>query len=105
MQAEIPFINYKKMVEEWLKEYDISNPEKFMIPEEEFEMVRRQAIEEYSQQIGVPVQNEFFTTAKSGNTGGTGNLGKAQMKNPTKAAGGMTSKGQPQPQPFNNGGS
>jgi len=105
MQAEIPFINYKKMVEEWLKEYDISNPEKFMIPEEEFAMVRRQAIEEYSQQIGVPVQNEFFTTADSGKTGGTGNLGKAQMSNPTKAAGGMTSQGQPQPQPFNNGGS
>lgn len=95
MQSQVPFINYQKLIEEWLKEYDITNPEKFMIPEQQYEMIRRQAIEEYTQQIGVPQQNEFSTT---------GNLGKSQVRRPKKSAGGMSSQGQPQPQPFNNGG-
>jgi hypothetical protein len=95
-QAQVPFINYKKMIEEWLEEFDITNPEKFMIPEQVYEMIRRQAIEEFTQQQGVPVgQNDFATT---------GNLGKMQTRRPKKSAGGMSSMGQPQPQPFNNGG-
>ena len=96
LNAQVPFINYRKLIEEWLKEFDITTPEKFMIPDQEFEMIKRQAIEEYTQQVGVPVQNEFYTT---------GNLGKSQTRKPKKVAGGMSSMGQPQPQPFNNGGS
>lgn len=99
-QAQVPFINYKKLVEEWLQEFDISTPEKFMIPEKELDIIKRQAIEEYTQNIGAPAPDDALFTQN----GGTGGLGKSQMANPRKAAGGMSSQGQPQPQPFNNGG-
>jgi hypothetical protein len=98
MQAQVPFINYKKLIEEWLHEFDISTPEKFFIPDQEFEMIRRQAIDEFTQQMGIPVPDGGFATTNNGN------LGKGQMGNPAKVAGGMGPGGQPQPQPFNNGG-
>lgn len=99
MQSGVDFINYKLLIEEWLQEYDISNPEKFMIPENQYNMIKRQAVEEYTQQIAVPQQNKFATNERKGF-----NLGTNQIKNPRKVAGGMNVQGQPQPQPFNNGG-
>ena len=103
MQAQVPFINYQKLIEEWLSEYDIKNPEKFMIPEDQLETMRRQILEETTPQQGVPAKaNEFFEQQNSG--GGGGNLGKGQMSRPTRQSGGITNQGTPQPQPGQFGG-
>ena len=103
MQAQVPFINYQKLIEEWLSEYDIKNPEKFMIPEDQLETMRRQILEETTPQKGVPAKaNEFFEQQNSG--GGGGNLGRGQMSRPTRQSGGITNQGTPQPQPGQFGG-
>jgi len=95
MQAGIPFINYHKLIEEWLKEFDIDSPERFMIPEEQFEMMRRQILEAHSPQEAVPSQGH---PSNPENFGATGQLGKNQIPSPHRS-GGMAADGQPQPQP------
>jgi hypothetical protein len=32
MQAGVPFVNYHKLIKEWLESFDIENPEKFIVP-------------------------------------------------------------------------
>lgn len=100
MNAQVPFINYKKLIEEWLKEYDIKNPEKFMIPEQQYEMIKRQVLEELTAQEGV-IAPEGALTSKPPTTG---HLGKGQNRQPRRVSGGMNSQGQPQPQPGQRGG-
>lgn len=107
MQAQVPFINYKKLIEEWLSEFDIKNPEKFMIPEQQYEIIRRQLLEQMTPQEGVPVQdNDIYSTKQESKTMAsmTGNLGKSQMSSPQRRSGGMSANGTPQPQPGQRGG-
>jgi len=105
MQAQVPFVNYKKLVTEWLKEFDIKNPEKFMIPEEQYEILKRQAIEEFTAQPGVIVDDQMNPNLKQFTSqGGTGNLGKSQISGINRQAGGLTAEGTPQPQPGQRGG-
>lgn len=95
LQSGVPFVNFRKLVEEWLSEFDIDHPERFMIPEQEYEMIRRQVIEEVTAQEAVPSSPEdIFATAQAN----TGNLGKGQIPSPHRS-GGMSAQGQPQPQP------
>lgn len=97
MQAQVPFVNYQRLIKEWLREFDIDHPEKFLIPQEQYAVLKRQAIEEYTQQMGVPAQEGM---AHSQN----GNLGRSQIKRPQRSAGGIASDGQPKPQPGMRGG-
>jgi len=99
MQAQVPFINYQKIVEEWLSEFDIDNPERFMIPAEEYEMIKQQVLQEISQMAGTEAMpDEIFMQAGQG-----GQLGAAQIPSPHRQ-GGMAADGTPQPQPAGNRG-
>ena len=102
MQAQVPFVNYQKLISEWLKQFDIDNPEKFLIPEEQFDILKRQVIEEYTQQVGVPAKDDAIKTSKQG--GMNGHLGGSQIKSPRRSGGGMTREGTPKPQPARMGG-
>lgn len=105
LQAQVPFINYQKLVKQWLQEFDIDNPEKFLIPEQQFEILKRQAIEEYTQAIATPAeQGELYTTGNSNGQGMNGHLGGSKISRPKRRAGGMTNTGTPQPQPGQMGG-
>lgn len=100
MQSQVPFINYKKLIEEWLSEFDIENPEKFMIPEKQFEIMRRHILEQETPQENVPADsNDLFSMAGNG-----GGLGQSQVKSPNRRSGGLTAQGQPKPQPGQRGG-
>ena len=107
MQAQVPFINYKKLIEEWLSEFDIKNPEKFMIPEEQYAIIKRQLLEQLTPQEGVPAgENDIYTNEQQGQTMAsmTGNLGRSQTPSPQRRSGGMSANGTPQPQPGQRGG-
>lgn len=103
MQAQVPFVNYQKLIKQWLQEFDIDNPEKFLIPEQQYEILRRQAIEEYTQAIAKPAEEGALYTTEG--QGMNGNLGKGQFSRPQKRAGGISNQGTPQPQPGQRGGS
>lgn len=99
MNAQIPFVNYKLLIEDWLEEFDVTNAKKYMIPEEQYEMIRRQVLESLTPQEGVPSEGKVST-----NKANTGHLGAGQVQQPRRVSGGMSSTGQPQPQPGQRGG-
>ena len=93
MQAEVPFIDYEEFVLEWLKTFDIQNPEKYFLSPEEKQQMQQQYMQELSGVEGnQPGPNSL------GSTGG--GLGRGQISRPNNVAGGMTDTGQPQPQPL-----
>ena len=111
MQAQVPFVNYKKLISDWLKEFDIKKTEKYFIDENQYNMIRRQILEDLSAQEGVIAQNQpnenlknFVATQQKNGAGTGGNLGKGQISNINRRSGGMTAQGQPQPQPGQRGG-
>jgi len=99
MQAQIPFVNYQKLLEEWLSEFDIDNPERFMIPAEQYDMIKQQVLQEISQMAGTEAMpGEIFMQAGQG-----GQLGAGQIPSPHRE-GGIAPDGTPQPQPAGNRG-
>jgi len=107
MQAEVPFVNYKKLISDWLKEFDIKNPEKYMIPEKQYAIIKRKVLEELTAQPGVIAENQANPNLKNlySQPGTGGNLGRGQIKRPTGSSGGISRQGTPQPQPGQRGGS
>jgi len=100
MQSQVPFINYKKLIEEWLSEFDIENPEKFMYDQNEYAIIRRQILEQETPQVGVPAEEgDIYATAGKG-----GSLGRSQTSSPNRRSGGLNTQGRPQPQPGQKGG-
>lgn len=99
LQADVPFINYRKFIAEWLETFDFKNPEKFFLTDEEMMQIREKYLSQLSGLEGLAPQQGSL-----GSSAGTGNLGAKKLESPNRHAGGMQADGTPQPQPGQRGG-
>ena len=50
MEAGIPFVDYHKLVKEWLESFDITNSQKFIMPEEQWQQQQQMQAQQNQQQ-------------------------------------------------------
>lgn len=50
MEAGVPFVDYHKLIKEWLESFDITNPQKFIIPEQQWQEMQAQQDQQQPQQ-------------------------------------------------------
>jgi len=93
IQADVPFINYRKFIMEWLSTFDFKNPEKFFLTDEEMAEIRERYLSQLSGLEGVTQQQNSL-----GSTANTGHLGGKKLESPNRHAGGIANDGTPQPQ-------
>lgn len=70
LQMRVPFVDYHKLIEEWLQSFDIENAEKYILPKEVWQqqMMLMQQIQ--AQQLNRPTQAQQIQNAQIGRARG-----------------------------------
>jgi len=91
LQTGVPFVDYYKLIEEWIRSFDIENAEKYLIPKEQvqkqmmMQAMMQQRQEQQEQRAG-PTQTQQYQNAMIGRSVGRR---PQQDRNPTEQSSGV----------------
>lgn len=90
LQAGVPFVDYHKLIEEWLQSFDIENAEKYILPREKWlqqsRMMQQMQLQQQQQQGNRPTESQQMQNAETGRARGR----RPQTeRNPTEQTSGM----------------
>lgn len=84
LQTGVPFVDYYKLIEEWIRSFDIENAEKYLIPKEQLQ--RQMLMMMQQQQMAGPTMTQQYQNAMIGRAAGRR---PQQERNPAERAGGV----------------
>lgn len=89
LQAGVPFVDYHKLIEEWIRSFDIENAEKYIIPKEQWQqqmLMQMQTQQAQQQGQNRPTEAQQMQNAQTGRA--RGRRPQAE-RNPTEQYSGM----------------
>jgi len=70
LQMRVPFVDYHKLIEEWLQSFDIENAEKYILPKEVWQQQMMLMQQMQAQQLNRPTQAQQIQNAQIGRARG-----------------------------------
>lgn len=70
LQMRVPFVDYHKLIEEWLQSFDIENAEKYILPKEVWQQQMMLMQQMQAQQMNRPTQAQQIQNAQTGRARG-----------------------------------